>query len=396
MSERAGQIKPRGRRILFATTVLPGERRGGGEITSYRFIDALRNLGHDVTVLGYGRPQYALAEGECLVQRRPIETKTAPVHAIGWAILAWLTRRAFSAQKYVGRTYRDVLIQHLQQESWDAVIVDHGQLAWLLPYLKRQKCIHVCHNNEASLYVAHAAAAFGLPRMILQREAVHIRLQEVALARSCDAVWTLTRGDAEYFSSLGARSVTSFPVPSAKLPPDFELPQPSADVALLGSWTWKPNRAGLDWFCAEVVPRLPSSLTIRIAGQGADDLMHRYANVHVFGRVPDAARFLAEARCIAIPSTQGAGIQIKTLDAIAVGRPVVATSLALRGIDAPLSRIDVVDDAKAFADAIITRVSGALPVADNAWSHNREIQFYASIERALDAFFQVGAARAAS
>src|SRR3954452_4576779 len=92
-------------RIAFLTTVLPQERRSGGEVVSQELIDALRAAGHDVVVVGWTRPGAALAaqSGEEMVSAgtRPIETAAAPrATKAAWLARALVRRDPFSVTKY--------------------------------------------------------------------------------------------------------------------------------------------------------------------------------------------------------------------------------------------------------------------------------------------------------
>jgi glycosyltransferase involved in cell wall biosynthesis len=129
---------------------------------------------------------------------------------------------------------------------------------------------------------------------------------------------------------------------------------------------------------------------VHIAGAGAE--AHAGApGVTVHGPVPDARRFLARARVIAIPARAGAGVQVKTLDAIATGRPVVATTRALRGIaDAPAT-VRSADDPRAFARELEQAVAAPAggdsdgPEAARAWVLARRRRFSADLGAAIAA-----------
>src|SRR4029077_15790218 len=110
-------------------------------------------------------------------------------------------------------------------------------------------------------------------------------------------------------------------------------PNGEVDVAVLGTWTWSANRAGLKWFLGEVCPHLPPWLAVEVAGAGSEALEGSAPGVRMRGRVPEVMPFLQRARVVAVPSVRGEGVQINTLDAIASGRAVVATPIATRGID---------------------------------------------------------------
>jgi glycosyltransferase involved in cell wall biosynthesis len=370
-------------RILFATTVLPGDERGGGEIVSSRFVGALRKLGCEVLVLGYGRRGYLAGVGERLIETRAIESGSALFSSIIWAICAFFSGRAFSTQKYVSGRYKKILLNELKRNYWDVVVIDHAQMGWLLPYLNGQTLVHLSHNNESALYAERARHSSDIRGAIFRREYRRMRKLERALAVNCGAVWILTRSDADYFSQLGAFS-RAFDVPSMNLDLELKSLSASRDVVLLGSWSWAPNRAGLLWFCEQVLPHLCQEINVTVAGQGAEHLRDRFPDVEFLGRVPNASAFLASGRCIAVPSIEGAGIQIKSLDALAIGRPVVATRFALRSIKVPEDRVIIADRAADFASAISDMLKREQPVSlDESWARTRREAFEEKMKQAL-------------
>src|SRR5208283_1971561 len=75
------------------------------------------------------------------------------------------------------------------------------------------------------------------------------------------------------------------------------------------------------------------------------------------GEVADLAPYYRAARCVIAPMVSGSGTSIKTIEALALGKPFVGTSKAFRGM--PLDRIqragiEAYDDPRAFADAIVS------------------------------------------
>jgi len=361
--------------------VLPGGLSTGGEIVSQRFIEGLSRSGCTVTCLGYARIGYTPRPGEVVAETRSIETATAGSAAAMWAAKALLGGRPYSMQKYIGSSYYDQLTSLIREKNFGLTVIDHAQMGWLRSGLRNSYVIHICHNNETALYTARVASASGIRRAMLRREAERIRHVESDLAEYCNAIWTLTQSDRAHFLSLGAPNVMAFSVPGIRSQDPVSL-KPKYDVALLGSWTWQPNRVGLNWFIERVLPLLPPTLTIQVAGAGADDLRGRRPNVQVNGRIPDAWRFLSEAKCVAVPSIEGAGLQVKTLDAISTGRPVVATTFAVREIDPP-STVFVADEPQAFASALMHATSGASPGLDDSWARNREGRFFSDVDLAV-------------
>ncbi|HBQ5903689.1 TPA: glycosyltransferase family 4 protein, partial [Klebsiella pneumoniae subsp. pneumoniae] len=174
-------------------------------------------------------------------------------------------------------------------------------------------------------------------------------------------VWSLSENDTAYYSKLNNSAYNSLTcITFDALPllePDLQpLPEANYDVSLLGTWSWDANMKGLRWFFDNVYPLLPMEITIQVAGKGADWLTDKYKNVKYKGFVEDAHEFLSKSKVIAIPSISGAGVQIKTLDAITIGRPIVASEFALRGLEDIPSYVYSSRQASEMAKQIMTNL----------------------------------------
>jgi glycosyltransferase involved in cell wall biosynthesis len=159
------------------------------------------------------------------------------------------------------------------------------------------------------------------------------------------------------------------------------------DVATIGSWTWDANAAGLRWFVDQVVPLLAAGTRVGVAGAGAAEITAGNPNVTYEGRVPDARQFLAKGRVVVVPSVAGAGVQIKSVDAIGTGLPVVGTSLAMRGIDTPPATVQIADEPEGFAQALREQLSSPPDQSDRedaeAWARERRETFTRRMDDAL-------------
>jgi hypothetical protein len=295
----------------------------------------------------------------------------------------------YSAAKYRSRSYTTCVRDLLAANAYDAVIVDHAQLAWLATMLPpSQRLIGMVHNIENAMYrdLAQEPGRRSWSRAVYAREARLIEYYERQLGARAQELWALTESDAQYYRGLTPRLVRVLPLPGGKGAVPQSYPK-VFDVALIGNWCWRANRDGLDWFLHRVHPHLPKNLSIHVAGGGAQWLERRYPNVVYRGFVRDAQEFLAQARVVAIPTLSGGGIQIKTLDAIASGSQIVANPIAVRGIANAPSTVRVADDPAAFADAL--RIAAAQPDCAAAtaealrWTRRREQLLLDTIAHAL-------------
>ena len=330
-------------KVLFLTTILPITPRSGGEIVSKLYIDNLMALGYSVDVLGYLRKgdTVEIPYNMHLAKKIVIESNTSKLFTLLNIAKSYIFNRCYSAQKYITKEYIKLIKLFLSQNDYQLVIIDHFQMGWVLKYLPSgSKIISISHNMESDLYeqLSRSYSRNSILHYIYKKEAKKMRLIEKQLMNSSLFVWMLTSDNRERYRQLLSNCEEKMKVvciPPSNISSDFYMAgeEKKWDIGILGTWTWKANNDGLKWFFEEVYPLLSTSISIRVAGLGADWLLNKYKNVLYVGFVEDANRFMNNSKVIAIPSIAGDGIQIKTIQAISLGQKIVATSFALRGID---------------------------------------------------------------
>jgi polysaccharide biosynthesis protein PslH len=130
-------------------------------------------------------------------------------------------------------------------------------------------------------------------------------------------------------------------------------------IIFTGVMNYFPNSDAVLHFHRQIFPiirrAIPTTQFI-IAGMHPTTQVRDLAGDHtvVTGFVPDIRDYLAKAAVCVVPLRIAQGVQNKILEAMAMGIPVVATSVANRGIHAaPGKEILVADDPEGFAAATI-------------------------------------------
>jgi glycosyltransferase involved in cell wall biosynthesis len=140
---------------------------------------------------------------------------------------------------------------------------------------------------------------------------------------------------------------------------DLELRRGIGFVAGWMAGSESPNADGLRWFAASVLPLIRASLPwVQVLVTGAnppDDLLQLSdPNLRFVGYVHDLGGFYAERRVIIVPIRFGAGVKVKTVQALQYGVPTVATSCGAEGIAvADPEALLVRDDPEGFAAAVL-------------------------------------------
>ncbi len=121
---------------------------------------------------------------------------------------------------------------------------------------------------------------------------------------------------------------------------DYPDPYP-ADTAVLcftGAMDYRANADAVDWFAREVFPAVHQALPgarFYVVGARPTRSVRQLATlpgVEVTGAVRDIRPYLAHARAAVAPLRIARGVQNKVLEAMAMGRPVLATRAAMDGI----------------------------------------------------------------
>ena len=106
----------------------------------------------------------------------------------------------------------------------------------------------------------------------------------------------------------------------------------------VGALDYRPNVEGAVWFCREVWPRLRDRVPgarLDLVGRRPAPAVRRLAEVpgvEVVGPVPDVRPYLARAAVAVVPLRIARGVQNKVLEALAMGKAVVASPQALTGL----------------------------------------------------------------
>ena len=129
---------------------------------------------------------------------------------------------------------------------------------------------------------------------------------------------------------------------------------------MVSGMNWFPNRDAALYMCDEIWPRLSDAfpnITWTVVGSSPPERLLQLANddsrITVTGFVDDVREYIAKAQVYLCPMRDGGGTRLKILDALAMAKPIVATTMAYEGISvAPEKNVLVADTPEAFVRQI--------------------------------------------
>jgi polysaccharide biosynthesis protein PslH len=294
----------------------------------------------------------------------------------------------------------------------DVVIVDFPHAGVLVPPNIDAASVMFTHNVEAEIFERHAARATGLWRLIWSGQSRKMRRFEEATLRRFDSVIAVSKRDAEALTKRYRLPVvedidTGVDLDFFAFQPPDAAPDPGSDGGTLvftATMSWAANVEGIHFLLDEVWPLLLRSrpkLKAVIIGRNppaslADKIRERGLGVTLTGFVDDIRPHVARANVYVIPLFVGSGTRIKAFEAMAMGRPVVSTTLGIEGLEVThgehFLRADSADDFRrhilsllddAASRACIARCARALMEARFSWAEVAR-QFEAICLRALE------------
>ncbi len=242
----------------------------------------------------------------------------------------------------------------------DLIEVDHLQMAFVRRFVPEVPAILVNHNIEGDLHPFWMTDRWSPPELAVWRAFAEISRRN---SRAIELRNRFGFAAKLFISSADAARVDDacpkylLPVPMASRPRTQPFHRDRFEILWLGGFDWPPNVQGARWFMEQVWPRLleltdvPIRLRL-VGGAPPPDLVAHDADprIEVPGYVDDIEPLKATADVLIAPLLEGSGVRVKTVEAMAAGLPVVATTKGHEGLDAVPGRdLLVADDPATFA-----------------------------------------------
>ena len=244
---------------------------------------------------------------------------------------------------------------------------------------------------------------------IYRREARCLETYERQIATEFDASVLVSQDEATLFKTLAPESAGRIDYLNNGVNSEYFSPErlyanpylPGEKVLVFtGAMDYWANVDAVTWFAQKVFPQVyqrDQYARFYIVGGRPTLAVQKLENIpgiYVTGAVPDVRPYIAHAVAAVAPLRIARGIQNKVLEAMAMAKPVLATSAAVEGIESGMGRLNaglnaglnglnegtgivVADDATAYADHALRMLQGGYNAAGRAcvlkyytWSEN--------------------------
>jgi len=295
------------------------------------------------------------------------------VRSVAWRPTALRAGRGVWRTRSVsaGRFYSAELVDEVHRAATEAPVdllqVEYLQMVPLARGVAAARRVLDLHNVESALMRSYARVGKGPAGILARAEAAALGAMERSLLPAFDTVVVVSDKERHRLPA-GVGNVLVCPNGRDPDPLGPPPPAPTPTAAFVATMGWAPNVDAALWFAGDVWPevhrRSPDARLLLVGRDPAPSVRAlASSSVEVSGTVSDVRPYLAQTRVAVAPLRSGGGTRLKILEALDAGRPVVATSVAVDGLE------DLIGEGVVVADdptAMIEALSGLLDDPDRA------------------------------
>jgi len=337
-------------KVLQLTHKPPVPSVDGGCLAMRQISSCLLNAGVDVKVLSIETSKHPVIISEEFIQYQKntsfesifIDTKIT----VSKVFKSLSSRSSLQANRFISNEMIRKLELLLLQERFDAVILESVFVGNYIETIRKYSSARIflrAHNVEYLIWSRLATQTKNPLKKIAYRYlAKSLKRFEFSLFKKIDGYLPITEIDHKFFQK-------QFPNLSSKVIPFgvnlsdykyFEKKINENNISLfhIGSMNWQPNIEGMNWFLTQVWDKIAEKypqLSLVIAGKGNKEIFENrnVKKLQVFDFVENAQDFINEHDIMIVPLLSGSGMRIKIMEGLALGKPIITTTVGAEGID---------------------------------------------------------------
>ncbi|MGG4042172.1 glycosyltransferase family 4 protein [Bacillus smithii] len=354
--------------ILFVTHLYPYPPDDGGRIVTYNTIRELVRYGHKVILCSF-------AEENQTIEPLPfeIETHTIPIsyaNSYKKAIMNLSKSLPYNMEKYIHDRMADLILQIVKRRKIDILYIDHLHMAYYARMVKQKGydlfTILRQHNVESTIFQRAIEEEDNvIKKAYLGIQYKRLYRYESQIVSLFDVVYTITDEDSERMKDMN-RHVVAKTLPAGVdtekyFPMESNKKDEGPVLMFLGTMSWLPNVNGITWFIESIFPKVLQKYQktkLYIVGKNPPEKLYKFHsqypdNIVITGYVEDERTYIANSDVFIVPLKIGGGMRIKILNALAMKKPIVTTSVGVEGIKLHPFSLLVADEEEEFANGII-------------------------------------------
>jgi glycosyltransferase involved in cell wall biosynthesis len=361
-------------KVLVIDEWFPWPLESGKKIRTYNLMKRLTRW-HDIIYLAYADTVRDTEKVESITR---LGIRTIPVEDVRtrkWSLAFYvsvlcnlMSREAFSTTYHVKNTFLEAIRTALNDEDPDAVHCEWTNLAPALKMIQNKSRIIAAHNIESDIWKRLAKNGSNFfERTIGRNQSKKIENLERFWYPRVECCIAVTPGDQTVIESYGGKAYLVDNGVDLEYYSGENREAKKDSLIFTASFDTFSNQDAVDYFVKEVLPiirRQQPDVTLWLVGKDPTTRIKRYGEgdpkIHVTGTVPDVRDYILNADLCVVPIRIGGGSRLKILEAMALKKAVVSTTVGAEGLRVKHGKnILLADDPADFAAAVSSLLRNA-------------------------------------
>jgi polysaccharide biosynthesis protein PslH len=355
-------------KVLVIDEWLPWPLESGKKIRSYNLLSRLAKT-NDILYMAFvdliheqDKVKIMEDKGFRVTPVRDTRTPKWTAKFYSQVLLNFLSKEPFSTSYHIKRNFIEQLGMVLEQEKPDLVHCEWTNLAPYLKFVKNVPCIISSHNVESDIWKRlgkHGSNIFK--KIVGYSQAKKIENLEKKWYPQVNMCITVSREDQKILQGYGAKVKV---VENGVDINYYDIPQDIVDpysLIFTASFDTFSNQDGAEYFVKDIYPiikkRIPQ-IQLWLVGKDPSEHMKFFpkhdSSIHVTGTVDDVRPYVSRAAVCVVPLRIGGGSRLKILEALAMKKAVISTTVGAEGLTITHDRdILLADKPDKFAEYVL-------------------------------------------
>ncbi len=331
-------------KVLMLTPYLPYPLVSGGQIRTYNLLKHL-SKNHDITLFALikneNERQY-IKELKPYCQKIELFKRTENPWALRNILLAGFSPYPFVVTRNLPLSMKSAVQEELKRTPYDLI---HAETFYMMPNIPPTNIPIILAEQTIEYlgYQDYTKKAKAWLRPLLSIDVGKIKYWERSFWKKADKLITMSEEDKNFIENE-LKQKLNISVVANGVDLDFfskvqkRLPK-NPTVLFVGTFKWLPNIEAVEEIVKKIWPLIQAQLPsarLKIVGFSPTEKIKAYAadpTIEVLGGIEDIRDAFATAHVLLAPIRSGKGTRYKVLEAMITGTPVVATTLAVEGLE---------------------------------------------------------------
>jgi len=269
-----------------------------------------------------------------------INTKTT----LTGALSNYFGEKSYNLSRFKNIDFETKLLSLISQNKYDIIQFENIFVAQYFKSIRdnsNAKLILNSANVEYEIWERLAQKSSLLKKIYFKKLAKQLKAEEINIWNNMDGIISATDKDKLHIEEKTNTNIPIITIPfylnCHEYSTDFEEKKTPISFFHIGAMDWMPNVKGVNCFIENVwnTNFKTNKNTFNLAGKSMpEEIKNKTSeNLNVKGFVEDAKQFISQNDVMIVPLFSGSGIRVKIIEAMAMGKCIISTSIGAEGIN---------------------------------------------------------------